>query len=90
MLTLDTAVHVGAFGAASEAFAAVARLTPPDPRALAAAGTVVALLAPQFQELADFRAAAGLPPIDQESYDAMLAAARGFALTVATAGQREH
>lgn len=90
MLTLDTPVQVGAFSAAAEAFAAVSRLTPPDPRALAAAGTVVALLAPSYQDLSAFRAAAGLAPIEENDYVEMLRSAQGFALSVATAGETEH
>lgn len=90
MLTLDTPTQVGAFSAAAEAFAAVSRLTPPDPRALAAAGTVAALLAPTYQELAGYRAERGLPPIAEADYLEMLRSAQGFALSVATAGETEH
>ena len=89
-LTLDTPTQVGAFAAAGDAFAALAAIRPTDPRALAAIGTVVALLAPSFAELADYLAARGLPPIPEDDYLEMLNAARGFALTVATAGKQEH
>lgn len=90
MLNLDTPVQIGAFAAAGEVFATIARLDPTNARALAAAGTVVAVLAPTYEELAQHHAAAGLPPIPEADYTAMLASARGFALTVATSGETQH
>jgi hypothetical protein len=90
MLTLDTPMQVGAFGAAAEALTAISRLNPPDPRALAAVGTLVVLLTPSWEELASYRAAAGLPPMDEKSYLEMLAAAQGFVLAVAGPRETQH
>lgn len=90
MLNLDTPVQIGAFSAAGEVFATIARLDPTNARALAAAGTVVALLAPTYQELAAHHAAAGLAPVDEKSYEEMLTAARTFAAAVAGPREVQH
>lgn len=90
MKTIDTTTQLGLFAAAAHLFGAAASAPAPDPKTLSAAGLLTASLAPTFDELAAHHAAAGLPPIDEASYEAMLASARAFAVTVATAGETQH
>ena len=90
MKTIDTSSQCGLFSAAAAAFQSIVTREPADPAGLAAIGLITAALAPTYQELADHLAATGHPPIDQEGYEAMLASARGFTLTVATAGETQH
>jgi len=90
MKTTDTPLQLGLFAAAGHLFRAAASAPAPDPRALTAAGLLTASLAPTYQELVAHHAAVGLPPIDEQSYEEMLASARGFALGVATAGETSH
>lgn len=90
MKTFTTEMQIGLFVAAATAFQSIVTRVPTDPPALAAIGLLTAALAPPHEELAAYLAATGHPPIDQESFAAMLAAAQGFALTVATLGETQH
>lgn len=90
MKNLETPLQVGLFAAAATAFHAIVTRVPADPAGLAAIGLITAAIAPTYEELAAHHAAAGLPPIDERGYQEMLAAARAFAGTVATAGEVQH
>lgn len=90
MLNLDTTTQLQLLAAAGTAFAAVKRLTPPDPKALAAVGLLTAALAPTLEEFDAWAVQNGQPRPDPAAYTAMLASARGFALTVATSGETQH
>lgn len=87
MLKIETRDQVQLLAAAATAFDTIVRLNPPDRHALAAIGLLTAALAPSYQELVAHHAAAGYPAPDEKGYAEMLAAARGFAITVVTAGE---
>ena len=80
MKAIDTTTQLLLFNAAGTAFAAVARLSPPDPEALVACGFLSAELAPTLEELDAWATANGQPRPDAAAYAAMLEAAQRFAL----------
>ena len=90
MKEFSTNLQMGLFHAAGITFAAVQRLNPAAPGELAAAGLLTAALAPTFEEFRDHMVSQGRPTPDPKQYAEMLESARGFALTVATAGETQH
>jgi len=91
MKTLDTETQAGIFAAGTAAAAVLKRRAPDAVRELAGLGFVIAACAPTYEHLEEWQRSAGLPPIDQASYEEALAAAVDFAnLTFATDGQKEH
>lgn len=90
MKTFDTEMQLELLAAAGTAFAAVKRLDPPDPKALAACGLLTAAVAPTFEEFWAYTMTQGLPRPDAEQYAAMLASAQRFAATVLETGETQH
>ena len=90
MKSLTLEMQLSLFAAAGSAFAAVSRLSPPDPKALAACGLLTAALAPTFLEYAGWCAANGLPKPDAKEFAAMLAASQRFAASVLGSGETQH
>ena len=90
MKSLTLEMQLSLFAAAGSAFAAVSRLSPPDPKALSACGFLTAAIAPTFEELWAYSVANGLPRPDAKDYSEMLAAAQRFAASVLEAGETQH
>lgn len=91
MKTLDVETQAGLFAAGVAAAAALKRAAPGAVRELAGLGFIIAAVAPDFDELAAWQRAEGLPPLDRQSYEQALAAAIDYAnLAFAPAGQTQH
>ena len=90
MKTLETELQLVLFAAAGQAFAAIKRLDPPDPKALAACGLLSAVLAPTYEEMWAYSVANGLPKPDAAQYGEMKAASQRFAASVLEAGETQH
>ena len=91
MKVLDTETQAGLFAAGVAAAAVLKRRAPDAVRELAGLGFIIATVSPTYEHLEEWQRSAGLPPIDQASYEEALAAAVDFAnLTFATDGQKEH
>lgn len=89
-MNVTTETQLVLFAAAVTALSAIAKHSPPNPEAVAAAGFLASEFMPSFEQLWSYSVENGLPKPDAASYAAMVASCQRFTETAAAAGEVQH